>query len=981
MNRSRSPSGFRPLSKGQTRTTSHEEILFPKLYEDAWGTGGSGDNRTDLERAKIFLLRFAKMNPDPVFSFELQAIATDQQYRNITALALAVQTRIFGNRHPSFAPTPLLQCVRFMLIKAQVPDFMYSDKTKVVMDFFFDPTIFRNVEPPPTDAVVYKYPTGRLKVAIVGGGPTALASAISLAEKGAGKIQVHVYERRWVVMAGPNGTYVDYPPTARRRDQVVTLQESVTTLMSQATQQALFEGRPECVWPGSANIQIRKVEDRLLRRCHAPEFYDLIHLHAEGVTREDLYKVGDFHVLLGADGAASWIRKSYFHGYENERGRSYALGLAFDRPAGLPWSQPLNVFLTLGQTRYLLNASDFDGRGYLNMQLTEEEWHKMLAMDGQPVTFGYPGCLRRSDGTIPPGFNGNQVFAPSENRGVAGDAAMTVHFWPGRGLNSGVKSGIALGDEIVHALNAGKFVGLPLTAMQQYNDFIMKLQDREHDKRSIPILNQSGTPETLGWLLSKANTVPDNVAIEWLVGAMSQIAERLEQRGDWAFQPVANVEPQLRIVLRQLDSETLREMAVSFPWPTREMGGAEVLPLRSMKPEEKQRWLQQLWGLLRDEAQKKPPSRGDQGPMYAPRVGDGLDSLDTPSMIVNLDLMEANIKKLFDNFLPTGRRVRPHLKTTKSAVLARKLVAAGATGCCVAKVSEAEAITAAGFDDILITCEIIGAPKVKRLVELFRKHRDIRIVVDSEVGASAINDALSQSGIDQPITTLIDLDVGLHRTGVAPGEPALALAKHIATLPHLRLIGVQGYEGHLQHLHDREDRKKQCLESMKTLVDTAEQLRKEGFTIDVVTTGGTGTGEFCAQVPGVTELQPGSFIFMDTDYRNAVGTFYSNSLTLLATVVSKQGERQVTIDTGLKSLTTDSGLAECKDPRYRHANLGDEHGSLTWDEGTPALNVGDRVEMIPSHIDPTINLHDFYYAHRNGVIEEIWTVDSRGKVQ
>ncbi|KAI8159607.1 hypothetical protein K4K50_002897 [Colletotrichum sp. SAR 10_71] len=498
-----------------------------ELYEDAWGTGGPGDSRTDLERAKIFLLRFAKMNPDPVFSFELQAIATDQQYRNITALALAVQTRIFGNRHPSFAPTPLLQCVRFMLIKAKVPDFMYSDKTKVVMDFFFDPTIFRNVEPPPVDAVIYNYPTGRLKVAIVGGGPTALASAISLAEKGAGKIQVHVYERRWVVMAGPNG-----------------------------------------------------------------------------------------------------------------------------------------------QTRYLLNASDFDGRGYLNMQLTEEEWHKMLAMDGQPVTFGYPGCLRRSDGTIPPGFNDNQVFAPSEHRGgslwrsisdglklfgfkesevinvvripivvqavregiqylppsdsasinrphalvaVAGDAAMTVHFWPGRGLNSGVKSGIALGDEIVHALNAGKFVGLPLTAMQQYNDFIMKLQDREHDKRSIPILNQSGTPETLGWLLSKANTVPDNVAIEWLVGAMSQIAERLEQRGDWAFQPVANVEPQLRIVLRQLDSETLREMAVSFPWPTREMGGAEVLPLRSMKPEEKQRWLQQLWGLLRDEAQKKPSSRGDQG--------------------------------------------------------------------------------------------------------------------------------------------------------------------------------------------------------------------------------------------------------------------------------------------------------------------------------------------------------------------------------
>ncbi|KNG84902.1 metal-activated pyridoxal enzyme [Aspergillus nomiae NRRL 13137] len=347
--------------------------------------------------------------------------------------------------------------------------------------------------------------------------------------------------------------------------------------------------------------------------------------------------------------------------------------------------------------------------------------------------------------------------------------------------------------------------------------------------------------------------------------------------------------------------------------------------------------------------------------MYSPKIGDRLDSLDTPSMIVDLDLMEANIKKLFDSLLPTGLNIRPHLKTTKSAILAQKLAAAGAKGCCVAK--------------------IIGEPKVKRLVELFKKHKNIRIVVDSEVGATAINNALAQAGIAEPISVLVDLDVGLHRTGVANAQAALTLARHISSLRHLRLIGVQGYEGHLQHLHSWEDRKQQCLESMKILTDTATLLRNEGFNIEVVTTGGTGTVEFCAAVPGVTELQPGSFIFMDTDYRNAVGTFYSNSLTLLSTVISKQGERTVTIDTGLKSLTTDSGLAECKDPRYTHENLGDEHGSLSWEEGTPNLAVGDRVEMIPSHIDPTINLHDFYYAHRNGIVEEIWRVDSRGKVQ
>lgn len=376
--------------------------------------------------------------------------------------------------------------------------------------------------------------------------------------------------------------------------------------------------------------------------------------------------------------------------------------------------------------------------------------------------------------------------------------------------------------------------------------------------------------------------------------------------------------------------------------------------------------------------------------MYSPQVGDGLDSLDTPSMIVDLDLMEANIKKLMDRLLPTGVNIRPHLKTTKSAVLAKKLVAAGAKGGCVAKLSEAEVIAAAGFDDLLITCEVIGPVKVRRLVELLKKHPKIRIVVDSAVGATAINDALAKDGSfaeSEPISVLIDLDVGLHRAGVAPGEPALALAKHVATLKQLKLIGVQGYEGHLQHLHDFADRRAQCLESMKTLTETAEALRAAGHDIQVVTTGGTGTAEFCVTVPGVTEVQPGSFIFMDTDYRNAVGNFYSNSLTILSTVLSDQGKRDgvryVTTDAGLKSLTTDSGLAECKDSRYEYGVLGDEHGSLSWkdDGNTPALAVGDRMEMIPSHIDPTINLFDFYYAHRNGVIEDVWRVDSRGKVQ
>jgi D-serine deaminase-like pyridoxal phosphate-dependent protein len=366
---------------------------------------------------------------------------------------------------------------------------------------------------------------------------------------------------------------------------------------------------------------------------------------------------------------------------------------------------------------------------------------------------------------------------------------------------------------------------------------------------------------------------------------------------------------------------------------------------------------------------------------YIPKIGDPLSSLDTPSMIVDLDIMEANIKKLFKQLLPTGVNIRPHSKTTKSAILAQKLVDAGAKGGCVAKLSEAEVMCEKGFTDILITCEIIGPIKVRRLVELFEKHRSIRIVVDSEEGAGAINVAIEESGIGAAITTLIDLDVGLHRTGVQHGEPALKLARFVRDeCKWLNLIGVQGYEGHLQHVHGYESRKKQCLESMTILTSTVDALRKDGHKLDVVTTGGTGTAEFCVTHPGITEVQPGSFLFMDTDYRNAVGTQYGNSLTILATVISKQGPKAITIDAGLKSLTTDSGLAECKTLGYTYGVLGDEHGSLSWTEGKD-LQVGDRVEMVPSHIDPTINLHEVYYGYRNGVVEEIWPVDARGRVQ
>jgi len=366
--------------------------------------------------------------------------------------------------------------------------------------------------------------------------------------------------------------------------------------------------------------------------------------------------------------------------------------------------------------------------------------------------------------------------------------------------------------------------------------------------------------------------------------------------------------------------------------------------------------------------------------MYCPQIGDSLAVLDTPSLLIDLDLMERNIALLHERLGKIS--VRPHLKTAKCPQIASLLLKAGAIGGCVSKVSEAEVMAQAGIEDLLITSEIVGPAKVARLVQLVEQHPQIKVVVDSLVGATTLNHAMQ--AIKKPLDVLIEIDVGQHRCGVQPGDATLQFARQLASLPFLRLRGVQGYEGHLQHIADATTREKDCRQSMELLTATVEQLRHAGFTIDIVTTGGTGTTPICASFPTVTEVQPGSFIFMDADYLHAIGPIYAPSLTVLSTVISQPAPLRAIIDAGLKSLSTDSGMAEPKDaPAIHYAPLGDEHGLLTWDQGytknTP--QIGDRFELIPSHCDTTINLYDTYYAHRNGTIEAIWPISARGKVQ
>lgn len=370
--------------------------------------------------------------------------------------------------------------------------------------------------------------------------------------------------------------------------------------------------------------------------------------------------------------------------------------------------------------------------------------------------------------------------------------------------------------------------------------------------------------------------------------------------------------------------------------------------------------------------------------MYNPQIGDSLDALDTPAMIIDLPLMEANIAKLMEVFRGRNVSVRPHLKTVKSPELARLLLQAGAIGGCVAKVSEAEIMAQAGIEDLLITSEIVGTPKLTRLVALVREHPHVKVVVDSLTGTQALNQAMQDAGLHANV--LLDINVGQNRCGVAPGQDALTLATAIGTTSNLHLIGVQGYEGHLQHISDMSEREQLCRASMHLLTTTAAQLREMGFPIKIVTTGGTGTAAICASCESVNEVQPGSFIFMDTDYRNALGPMYTNALTILSTVISRPTPERAIVDAGLKSLSIDSGMAEPQGlPGVTYRPGGDEHGILTWHEDTHVpstrLDVSQRIAFIPSHIDTTINLHDTYYACHNGRIEAIWPVATRGKVQ
>ncbi|MFW6151264.1 MAG: alanine racemase [Chloroflexota bacterium] len=358
---------------------------------------------------------------------------------------------------------------------------------------------------------------------------------------------------------------------------------------------------------------------------------------------------------------------------------------------------------------------------------------------------------------------------------------------------------------------------------------------------------------------------------------------------------------------------------------------------------------------------------------------------DTPSLLVDLDKMEANLKEMADVAADAGVALRPHVKTHKSPGLARLQLDYGAAGITVAKIGEAEVMADAGITDIRIAYPIVGEAKLARLERLMER-ADVSISLDSIEAARGLSDLGERLGRQIPI--LLKVNTGLDRVGSLPGQESLRLAEQIGALPGVDLVGLLTHEGHALRSHSRDEAKERAVRAGEAMVQTAELLRGSGFDIREVSVGSTPTARDIAYVSGVTEIRPGTYIFNDLNEMTiGVATEATVALTVLATVVSIPADNRAIIDAGSKTLSTD-GLVPAPDsgfgyvrghPDIRIDHLTEEHGILFLDAARDKLNIGEQLEIIPNHVCPVVNLADVMYGMRRGKLEREIPVSARGK--
>ena len=356
----------------------------------------------------------------------------------------------------------------------------------------------------------------------------------------------------------------------------------------------------------------------------------------------------------------------------------------------------------------------------------------------------------------------------------------------------------------------------------------------------------------------------------------------------------------------------------------------------------------------------------------------------TPALLLDLELFEANVKTMAEHCQRAGRGFRPHAKTHKCPEIARRQMKAGALGISVATVPEAEAMVAAGITGVLLTSPIVEPAKIARMVALIQHGGQVMLSVGHTREVELLAEAAGAAGVN--VDVLVDVDIGDRRTGILPGQPAVELAQFIAKQKRLRIRGVQSYAGLASHVVGFEARDKVSREVMSKSVETRDLLSKAGFDAGILSGGSTGTYNIDSTIRGVTELQVGSYVFMDLDYRRIGGktsgetySDFHHSLTVLATVVNATHADRVSVDAGTKALdTTTTYKPEAKDwPGLSYNRGGDEFGILTAEAGAKLPRIGDRIEFIVPHCDPTTNLYDRIYATRGDKVESVWPIAAR----
>ena len=360
--------------------------------------------------------------------------------------------------------------------------------------------------------------------------------------------------------------------------------------------------------------------------------------------------------------------------------------------------------------------------------------------------------------------------------------------------------------------------------------------------------------------------------------------------------------------------------------------------------------------------------------------------LDTPALCVDLDKLEQNIATLRTAL--TGSKVasRPHAKTHKCPAIAKLQLGAGSIGICAAKVSEAEVFSAEGVRKILMTTSNVTRSKIQRAMRIRKENREFIQAVDYPDNARDLSDAARAAGLTADV--VVDVAVGT-RSGVPPGDQAVALAQLIDKLPNLRFRGILGYDGGAQHIKGFKNRYEQSLQHLEPVVQTFEKLKASGLNVEIFSGGGTGTYNIVTKVPGFTDVQVGSYVFMDCQYleigsehNESLFTDFAPSLTVMTTVLNTYFPGRLTADAGTKALTLNKpDPIVIGEPGFAYTAGSDEFGSIRYETASKQYKVGDKLELIVPHCDPVVNEYDVLHGTRQDRVEVVWPISARGKSQ